>query len=371
MTHLSHYSEGEWVSGKVLARGLPHDHTARGRVTETVNRSCRVLVAVLIAVATSAARAEAHEGWGIVVDATGQVYFGDIPANIIWKITARGDVERAAVGKHSHALVLDSAGNVYGSNPHLTLPIRSVWRLTPTGQLTDLIPPTDNFPLGLQSFTIDAAGTIYSVNAWNAQAPTIVLLKRSTQGEVAALAGSTVGQADGKGSDVKFLGIDGMAWGADGVLYVTDGPYVRRVSQDGTVTTLGDGAITERRWDEDLLGIALDANADVYVADHANRRIRKITGDGTVSTVLSTGFLWAPTGVTMTPDGLYVLEHLRMPLAILGDVAVGPYLRVRKVSRDGEVTVLARIWGRRSLAVSAVVVAILGLIALRQMRTRG
>jgi len=217
---------------------------------------------------------------------------------------------------------------------------------------------------------MDATGNIYSVNAWNAEAPTIVLLKRSPQGEVATLAGSTVGHADGTGSEVKFLGIDGMAWGPDGVLYVADGPYVRRVGQDGTVITLSAGPITERQWDEDLLGIAIDANADVYAADYANRRIRKITADGAVSTLLRTGFLWAPTGVAMAPDGLYVLEHLRMPLAILGDLAVGPYLRVRKVSREGEVTELARIWGRRSVAVSAVLVAILGSIVLRQIRAR-
>jgi len=237
-----------------------------------------------------------------------------------------------------------------------------VWRLTPNGHLTDVISPTENFPLGLQSFTMDGAGNMYSVNARNAQAAEMLLLKRSPQGEITPLAGSTAGHADGTGSQVKFMGIDGMAWGPEGVLYVADGPYVRRVAMDGTVTTLGAGPLTERKWDEDLLGIAVDANGDVYAADHASRRIRKITAAGVVSTVLRTGSLWAPTGVAIAPDGLYVLEHLRMPLAILGDLAVGPYMRVRKVSGDGKVTELARMWGRRSVAAAVVVAAVVGLI---------
>jgi sugar lactone lactonase YvrE len=319
-------------------------------------------------------RAEAHEGWGIVVDALGQVYFVDIPADIIWRISPQGRVERVALGKHSHALVLDSAGNVYGTNPHLTLPIRSVWRLAPDGRLTDVVSPIEHFPLGLQSFLMDAAGNMYSVNARNAQTPELLLLKRSAEGEITTLAGSTVGYADGTGSAARFMGIDGMAWGPDGALYLADGPYVRRVAVDGTVTTLSAGPLTERKWDADLLGIAVAANGDVYVADYAGRRLLKVTPTRDVSTVLRTGPLWAPTGISLAADGLYVLEHLRMPLAILGDLAVGPYIRVRKVSGDGSVTELARIWGRRSVATGSAAAAAVGLLLgahyLRRRRRR-
>jgi len=109
-------------------------------------RSVAVLFA-LVASVFAASSALAHEGWGIVVNASGEIYVGDIPADVIWKISTTGKVEKVAHSKHSHALVLDSAGNVYGTNPHFTLPIRSVWRLTPDSDLTDVIPPTENFPL--------------------------------------------------------------------------------------------------------------------------------------------------------------------------------------------------------------------------------
>ncbi|HEY9421980.1 MAG TPA: SMP-30/gluconolactonase/LRE family protein [Thermoanaerobaculia bacterium] len=325
---------------------------------ELLRTSVPLLIAFMV---LSAPRAVAHEGWGIVVAPAGQVYFSDIPANTIWRIS-QGKVEKAAAGKHSHALVLNAAGDLYGTHPHLTLPIYSVWRLSPEGQLSDVIPPTRNFPLGLQSFLMDGKGNIYSANARNAQTPELLLLRRSPEGRITTLAGSTVGHEDGVGSEARFLNIDGMAWGPDGALYVADGPYVRRVSLDGSVTRLSAGPLTEVKWGEDLLGLALDANGNVYVADYSNRRIRKLTPAGEVSTLTSTGVLWAPTGIAVATDGLYTLEHLRMPLAILGDLGVGPYVRVRKISSDGTVTELARIWGRRSGLVGSVATVMVALV---------
>lgn len=340
-----------------------------------VAMSLRVaLVLVVIALMLATSRAEAHEGWGIVVHRSGWIYVADIPANIIWRISRDGKVELVAAGKHSHALVLDSAGNVYGTNPHLTLPIRSVWRLSLNGQLSDIIAPTENFPLGLQSFMMDSTGNLYSANARNAQTPELLLLRRSPDGQITTLAGGTVGHRDGISSTAQFTGIDGMAWGPDGSLYLTDGSYVRRVFQDGTVTTLGTAPLTERKWDEDLLGIAVAASGDVYVADHAGRRILRITPTGAASTVQRTGWLWTPTGIAVAGDGLYVLEHLRMPLAILGDLAIGPYLRVRIISEGGSVTELARMWGRNTATAAAVCAAIVfvtaGVWYLRRRRRR-
>ena len=327
-----------------------------------------VLASVLV---TSAA--SAHEGWGIVVTRSGEIYVADIPADVVWRVSPNGKVEKVVTRKHSHALVLDSAGNLYGTNPHFTLPIRTVWRLTPDGQLTDIIPSPENFPLGLQSFIMDEQGNMYSVSAPNRETRELLLLKRSPEGEITSLAGSMKGHADGTGREVKFMGIDGMAWGPSGDLFVTDGPYVRRVTRDGVVTTIA-GPLTEPVWEEDLSGIAVDTNGDIYVADCASRRILKVTPAGAVSTFLHTGSLWTPTGVTVTPDGVFTLEHLRMPLGILGELEVGPYLRVRKVSLAHGATELAGIWGRWTTAaavtLAAVIVGVIVLFVVRGKRKR-
>jgi hypothetical protein len=335
----------------------------------TLKKSFRLSLLVVIASVLATSSARAHEGWGIVVNADEEIYVADIPADVIWKISKDGKIEKVATRKHSHALFLDSAGNLYGTNPHFTLPIRSVWRLAPDGQMTDVVPSPENFPLGLQSFIMEDSGNMYSVSAPNRETREILLLKRSPAGEITSLAGSTKGRADGSGREAKFMGIDGMAWGPSGDLFITDGPYVRRVTRDGVVTTVA-GPLTEPVWEEDLSGIAVDSNGDIYVADCASRRILKVTSAGTVSTLLRTGTLWTPTGVTVTPDGVYTLEHLRMPLGILGELEVGPYLRVRKVSLANEVTELARIWGRWTAAAAAGVTTIIAVIFLIIVRRK-
>ncbi|MCB0488635.1 MAG: IPT/TIG domain-containing protein [Cyclobacteriaceae bacterium] len=87
-------------------------------------------------------------------------------------------------------------------------------------------------------------------------------------------------------------------------------------------------------------GMAVDANDNVYVADRSNNRIRKITPDGNVSTLvgngeetsvdgdLSTARIRRPTGLCFGDDGtLYFTE------------STGG--RVRKITAEGQVTTIA------------------------------
>lgn len=317
--------------------------------------------------------ARAHEGWGIVVDRQGQVYFSDIPTNTIWKVNREGRVEVVANDKHSHALVLDAHGNLYGTHHHPTLPTRSIWKLAPDGRLTDVVSPNDAFPLHLQSFLIDANGVIFSENPYRPPDSEVLLLRRTPDGQVSALAGSARGFKDGRGREAQFTRIDGMAFAPDGSLYVADGAFVRRVTPDGTVATLNKEPLTQMRWDEDLMGLALDANAHVYVADYSGRRVLELAPDGKIGRVYETGgWLWSPTGVTVSGQELYLLEHLRMPLVILGDLRIGPYARIRKISKDGSATHLATLWGvnTRTFAVVLLLVCALVGLALRALLRR-
>jgi hypothetical protein len=84
------------------------------------------------------------------------------------------------------------------------------------------------------------------------------------------------------------------------------------------------------------------------------RRVLQLTPDGNNQTILETGWFWSPTGVTNVGEDLYVLEHLRMPLVILGDLGIGAYARVRRVSPDGTVERIATVWGRNTLTVALV-----------------
>jgi heme/copper-type cytochrome/quinol oxidase subunit 2 len=47
-----------------------------------------------------------------------------------------------------------------------------------------------------------------------------------------------------------------------------------------------------------------------------------------------------------------------MPLVILGDIGIGAYARVRKISSDGTVERIATVWGRNTLTFAIVLFAI-------------
>ena len=58
------------------------------------------------------------------------------------------------------------------------------------------------------------------------------------------------------------------------------------------------------------IGVAVDSEAIVYIADEGNNRTRKVTLGGNVSTLLASGLL-KPTGIAVTPDGrsAYIADY--------------------------------------------------------------
>ena len=112
-----------------------------------------------------------------------------------------------------------------------------------------------------------------------------------------ALAGGSYGYSDGIGAAAKFAGDTGsVALDAQGNAYVADcgNHTVRKVTPAGIVTTLAgdaqstgfaDGVGSAAKF-KCPLGIAVGAGGTVYVTDGAT--IRRITPDGTVTTVVGT-----------------------------------------------------------------------------------
>jgi hypothetical protein len=125
------------------------------------------------------------------------------------------------------------------------------------------------------------------------------LRKIAPDGTVTTLAGGgPVGFVDGKGAQARFNGPTGLAVGPDGTLYVADqgNHAIRKVTPDGTVTTIaGDGTagFAEGRGKAARLnkpvGVATDRAGNVYVTDHGNARLRRIDGTGDVTTIAGDG----------------------------------------------------------------------------------
>ena len=230
-------------------------------------------------------------------------------------------------------------------------------------------------------------GAIYVADAGEAQR----IRKISPDGRVSTFAGGHPGFADGLGEAAQFSSPSGLAIDASGTLYVADtgNNAIRRITSAGQVSTLaGDGEAGDRdgpalqaRFNGPI-GIAVDANGRVIVADTYNDRIRSIDPDGTVRTLAGAGpgavdavatnaRLHTPCGVaidasgtihvadtenglirTITPDGLLTTrawppdEELFRPVGITvsstGDAFVTDQRgRIVEVAADGSTRVVA------------------------------
>lgn len=301
------------------------------------------------------ATTSAHPATGIVSDAKGRILFSDLET--VWRLDADGRlaVFRPAVrGRHVHELSIDKEGNVYGADityePSTQKWVEAVWRRTHDGrEETYLVAPTTDPPRSI-SIWRDAEGNNFYAKQDNNTRRETLILKRTPRGDVETLAGGAYGHADGRGAETRFQAIGGMAFGVDGSLYVTDAGALRRVWPNGEVRTLAQ-RLEEQLPDDTqsgyggLMGLAVDASGNVYVADYGRRRVLKVTADGKVSRVVRAEAPWSPSGVAVTGDGrVLVLEVGFTP----PNVYSGP--RVRELSLDGTLKTLATVGLKENVA---------------------
>jgi RHS repeat-associated protein len=180
----------------------------------------------------------------------------------------------------------------------------------------------------------------------------------SASANVTTIAGGpgTSGYVDGNGPDARFKKLSGIAVGPDDTIYIADAgnqrirmvrPSTGNAPTVWTVSTLAgngtagfaDGAGTAAMFNNPQ-GIAVGANAQVYVADTANNRIRRIAGDGTVTTLAGDGTPGLQNGAGNqarfnAPQGIAVDSQGNVYVADTGNAAV------RKIDAAGTVTTLA------------------------------
>lgn len=139
----------------------------------------------------------------------------------------------------------------------------------------------------------DTEGNIYVADTQNHR-----IRKITPDGITSTLAGTAdPGFADSP-APPKFNNPTGVAVGADGTLYVADSGNhrIRAISPTGDVTTfsgLGTPGYFNGPGDTAQFStpyaLAVDGNDNLYVADQDNRRIRKVSPDGSVSTLAGNG----------------------------------------------------------------------------------
>jgi sugar lactone lactonase YvrE len=141
--------------------------------------------------------------------------------------------------------------------------------------------------------------------------------------------------------------------GKDGRLYIADSGdnRIRRVDQDGNITTIGgtgaagfagDGCPAVDAQLNEPLGLALDPVGNVYIADRFNNRIRRVDRTGVITTVAGNG------AKGFSGDGGPAREaQLSNVWGIAVDDAGNLYIadtdnnRIRKVDPSGRITAIA------------------------------
>jgi len=172
-----------------------------------------------------------------------------------------------------------------------------------------------------------------------------------SEAHVITLAGDKEGggYADGQGVVAKFGAMDGIAIDSDDNVFVVEhsNNSIRKITPTGLVSTLlrsesgyQDGSLSEAKisWPND---IAIDDNGNIYIVDTNNYRIRKISPEGTVSTLAG--------GVFGYEDGQGIEAKFILLYGItvdaVGNVYVaettGDFSRIRKITPEGMVSTLA------------------------------
>lgn len=253
---------------------------------------------------------------GIAVDSSGNVFVSDYVNCRIRKVTTSGTVSTfvgsscgyndangtsASIQNSTH-IAVDSSGNFYLTDTN-NYRIR---KITASGDVTTFAgsganTSTDGTGTGASLYQprgilVDTTGTVYVGENGH------VIRKISAAGVVTTLAGTayTPGSSDGTGASVRFQNPFGIATDNTGNLFVADdgNNTIRKITIGAGTTTTYSGSSSEAGSTDGSLTVArfyspnalvFDSSQNLYVVDRGNNKIRKITKDGTVSTIAGTG----------------------------------------------------------------------------------
>jgi len=292
---------------------------------------------------------------GLVSDPTGNLYFTDTASSRIRMVTPAGVVTTVGGGAGSGYIDGVAGTSRYNSPQAVTIGATNVLYVADTqnskirmiNRSTTVTSPFvggaqgDKEGTGTGALFNTPRGIVYDpirnmVIVADSQSHRIRQVTMA--GEMTTLAGQQAsgGTADAQGVNAKFNYPQGLTIDSAGIIYVADtlNHAIRKIDQAGNVTTLAGGGTgfngvngyvdatgTAARFNSPM-AVAVDGSGNVFVADSANNRIRKITTAGVVTTIAGNGtagyqdgigkadtMFSAPRGIAIGSDGrLYVTD---------------------------------------------------------------
>ncbi|MEU9337088.1 RICIN domain-containing protein [Streptomyces sp. NPDC048290] len=270
-----------------------------------------------------ATAAQLNRPYGVAVDSNGTVYFSDYNNHRVGKIATdgristvagngaagfRGDGGPAASAQLNgpREVAVDGAGNLYivDANNHRVRKVATNGVISTVagngaaGFSGDGGPATAaqlNLPLGVAA---TKGGVLYIAEYNNHRVRRV-----AADGVISTVAGNGAAGFAGDGGPATAARLNrpyGVAVDSAGNLYITDSENhrVRKVATDGEISTVagngtggfaGDGGPATAAQLNLPLGVVADSTGALWITDHRNHRVRKVTADGKMSTAAGTG----------------------------------------------------------------------------------
>jgi len=306
----------------------------------------------------------------VVLDAAGNLYIADTENQRIRKVsngvitTVAGDgtagyggdngPATAAQLRYPTGVAVDSAGNLYiaDSNNNRIRKVSNGVITTVAGDGAadyggDNGPALDAHLIFPGGVAVDAAGNLYIADTGNQR------VRKVSNGVITTVAGNGTCCYNGdnvQATNAPLSAPEGVAVDAAGNLYVADtGDWRIRKVSNGVISTVagngtpgyaGDNGLAANAELDGPYGVAVDSIGNLYIADTANSRIRKVSG-GVITTVAGNG-----TCCFSGDNGPATSAQLGYPGGVAVDTAGNLYIadrdnnRIRKVS-NGVMTTVA------------------------------
>jgi hypothetical protein len=327
-----------------------------------------------------ATSAQVNMPWGVAVDSSGNIFFGDQNNNRVREIVkATGNVITVAgngVAGFSgdggpatsaelntpYNVALDAAGDLFiadGMNNRIREVVKATGNIITVAGSSNSVSGGDGGPAtsaGLFDpfgIVLDSSGNLYIGDYANERIREV----SAATGIITTIAGNGTKGSSGDGgpaTSAELYGPIGLAVDGSGNVFIAD-TYNSRIREvvkaTGIITTVvgtgvngynGDGLAATATQISYAEGLALDSSGDLFFADGINNRIREVVnGPGTVITVAGNGNygysgdggpavaakLYAPRGIALDASGnLYLADQNNNRIREILSGSIGPQM---------------------------------------------
>jgi sugar lactone lactonase YvrE len=204
-----------------------------------------------------------------------------------------------------------------------------------------------NWPSGV---SIDASGNLFIADQYNHR-----IRKVSAAGIITTVAGNGTGGFGGDGGFATNADLHwptGVSIDTSGNLFIADqgNNRIRKVSTNGIITTVVGNGTAGYNWDggaaisaelSSPCGVAVDGIGNLFIADYGNFRIRKVGTNGIITTVAGNGTGGFADGGSATNACIYQPTGVSIDASGNLFIADPSNYRIRKVTIAGIITTVA------------------------------